>query len=219
MKRIIFLGFFLFYAFAAVNKVAAFQSGDQQLWNTESIEGGLSSLWKVKLEEEFRFGNNASDLYYTHTDMGVTYKLTTHLSLGVNFREIFEKKNGVLIEENRPHVNAIVKWKWLDFKLSDRSRLEYRILKNKANSWRYRNKLGLVYPAKWSAMEIQPYLADEIFIDFAAAEYNRNRLYAGFKARLSDKLGTDIFYLWQSSKKNDSWVNFNIVGLKLKVVF
>ncbi len=219
MKKSVLLGIVLFCGLFSIKTVQAFQTTDQQLWNTESIEGGLSPGVKVKMEAEFRFGDNVSQLYYNHTDAGLAFKLSDLLSIGLNYRQIYEKKKDLLVEENRPHVNATLKGKWLGIKISDRSRLEYRILKNKDNSWRYRNKLGLDLPVKWSAMEIQPYLADEIFVDFAVSEFNRNRLYAGLKGKITEKLRTDIFYLWQSSKKNDVWNNINVIGFKLKVVF
>jgi len=193
------------------------QHGDWQLWNTESIEGAFTEDWKVKLEEEFRFGDDMEELYYHHTDGGLTYKLTDLFLLGLNYRQIFEKKKGEYKEENRPHVNGTIKWRWQDFTFKDRNRFEYRVRAGKENVWRYRNKLTVTLPVKKIKFGIQPYLADEVFIDLDEGEFSRNRLYAGFGAGLMKHLEANIFYLWQTSKKDENWIDFNVVGVKLEV--
>ena len=193
------------------------EDGDWQLWNTESAEGNLAEDWKVKLEEEFRFGDNMEELYYHHTDGGLTYKLTDLFSLGLNYRQIFEKKKDEWKEEKRPHINGTIKLERQGFTFKDRNRFEYRIRSGKENAWRYRNKLTITLPAKRTKFEIQPYLADEVFVNLDEGEFSPNRLYAGFGAKLMKHLGADIFYLWQTSKKDKDWIDFNIVGVKLKV--
>ena len=72
---------------------------------------------------------------------------------------------------------------------------------------------------KLTQLEIQPYIADEIFYDFDEEALNRNRLYAGFNLKLLKHLKADIFYLWQSSEKNDKWSDTHILGTKLKLSF
>jgi len=197
----------------------AHEDGDWQFWNTESIEGSLAENWKIKLEEEFRFGDNMRELYYHHTDGGLTHKLTDYFRLGLNYRQVYEKNNGEWEEENRPHINGILRWEWQDFQLEGRNRFEYRIREGKEDVWRYRNKLTLTLPVKWAELGIQPYLANEIFVSFDELEFNRNRLYVGLKAKLMKYLNADIFYLWQSSKKSEDWIDYNVLGVKLKVEF
>jgi hypothetical protein len=197
----------------------AYEDGDWQCWNTESIEGNLTENWKIKLEEEFRFGDKMGQLYYHHTDCGLTSRLTDWFYLGLNYRQIYEKKKGKWKEENRPHANGIFKRKWQEFKVKNRSRFEYRIRQGKEAVWRYRNKLTVAFPVKYTRLDIKPYLADEIFVDFDKGKLNRNRLYVGFKAKLVKRLKTDIFYLWQRSKKGGAWIDYNVIGAKLKVQF
>ncbi|HUV37126.1 MAG TPA: hypothetical protein VMX58_09340, partial [Patescibacteria group bacterium] len=61
--------------------------------------------------------------------------------------------------------------------------------------------------------------ADEVFVDFKEDELNRNRFYVGVKAKWMRHLKTSLHYLWQSSKKGDDWVDFNIVGIDMKCAF
>ncbi len=95
----------------SVITVFAYEDGDWQFWNIESVEGDLSENWKVKLEEEFRFGNNMEGLYYHHTDGGLTYKLADWFYLCLNYQHIYEKKKTEWKQENIPHINGTIKWK------------------------------------------------------------------------------------------------------------
>ena len=219
MKKWIFAGVCIYLYAAAVVPVFAYDDGDLQVWNTGIVEGKLNDRLKVKVEEELRFGDDVSELYYTHTDGGFTYNVTGGLDLGMNYRQVYEKKNGEWKEENRPHANGTVKWHWYGIGFSDRNRIELRIPEGKDDEWRYRNKLTAAFPVKWARLDMEPYAADEIFVDLHGNKFNRNRLYAGFKIKLLEHLKSDVFYLWQASEKKNKWTSYNVIGIKVKAVF
>ncbi|MBC8184076.1 DUF2490 domain-containing protein [candidate division KSB1 bacterium] len=191
------------------------EDGDGQLWNTNRIGIKLSTNWKIELEEEFRFGSQASDMYYHHTDGYLAYKLIEWFEVGASYRQIFELKNENWQREDRPHLNGTFKWNWLGVKFKDRSRFEYRIRAGKDSVWRYRNKFTVPFPISWTKFHISPFLCDEIFYEFNKTEITRNRLYSGVALSLSEKINVKIFYLWQSSKKVDDWIDYNVFGLYL----
>ena len=197
----------------------AFDDNDFQYWNTESVSWKITEDWKMKVEEEFRFGNDVSDFYYQHSDLGVTYSgIAEWLDIGINYRFVFEEKNDDWSYENRPHVNTTVKLDLYDFNFNSRARFEYRDKENADPEWRYRNKFTIKSP-KFTKLEIQPYIADEIFVDFDGEDLNRNRLYGGIELKMFDNLKGEIFYLWQSSESNDNWTDWHILGTKLKLSF
>lgn len=198
----------------------AFDDGDFQYWNTESISWKVNENWKAQFEAEFRYGDDASNFYYQHSDLGFIYSgLAEWIDLGFNYRQIFEEKSSIWRYENVPHLNATVKWKLFDFSFSNRGRFEYKNREEADNYWRYRNKFTVKLPMKLTQLEIQPYIADEIFCDFDKETLNRNRLYSGFSFKLFKSLKADIFYLWQSSEKNDKWNDTHVLGTKLNLSF
>lgn len=203
----------------SVGDVFAYDNGDWQYWNRESIEGNINENWKVKIDVEFRFGDNCSELYHQYSEPGLAYRCAGWFNLGVNYRQIYEKKGEAWRQENRPHINATFKWRWSNFKLEDRSRLEYRVREGKDDVFRYRNRLLLKLPLKWTDLNIQPYMADEIFLDFEKGELNRNRLYLGANGNLGKGLKAEAYYLWQTSKSKDHWDDHNMIGTKLKAAF
>jgi len=198
----------------------AFDDGDFQYWNAESISKKISDDWIVSLEQEFRWGDNANNSYYNHSDLGVTYSgIAKWLDLGLNYRHIHEKKNDRWKVENRPHLNATAKWKLLEVGFSNRGRLEYRNRDDVDNYWRYRNKFSIKPPFKFTKFEIQPYAAGEIFYNFNVGTLNRNRLYGGIGFKIIKNLKGEIYYLWQWTEKSDKWYDINVLGSKLKLFF
>ena len=201
-------------------KAFTFDDGDFQYWNTEEVSFKINEDWKVKLEEEFRFGDDAGNFYYQHSDWGVTYSgLAEWFDLGVFYRHIFEETAGDWEQENRPHLDATVKWELLEFPMSDRGRFEYRNREDAEDSWRYRNKFTVKWPHKITKAQIQPYIADEIFVDFDDRRFTVNRLYTGFSMKLFKNLKADIFYLWQAKRSGGTWLDYNILGTNFKLSF
>jgi len=199
----------------------AFDDEGFQYWSTAGFSFDIDKDWKVTFEEEFRLGDDGGHLYYQHSDLGLVYKsFADWIDLGVNYRGVFEKdSNGKWRQENRPHLNVTLKGKLFGFDLSDRSRLEYRDRENKKDVWRYRNKVTVKLPLELTKLKLQPYLADEVFINLDEEGYNRNRLYSGVSFKLSKNLTGNVFYLWQSSKSGGGWKDLNVIGTGLKFYF
>ena len=57
-------------------------------------------------------------------------------------------------------------------------------------------------------------------MDFDGEKLNKNRLYAGLGAKLFEHLKLELYYLWQTSKKKPSkWIDYNVLGIKAKLIF
>jgi len=198
----------------------AYDNDDFQYWNNESAAWKLNEDWVFTAEEEFRFGDDAHDFYYQHTDWGLKYSgLTEWLDVGINYRGVFEESKSDWTYENRPHLNLTVKMRSQGFTLSNRARMEFRIRQSAEDKPRYRHKATLTFPWRWTAWEIQPYLADEAFIDFEGTEFTRNRIYSGFSSRITKNLRCDIFYMLQHSKASANWNRSHVLGTALRVSF
>jgi len=75
------------------------------------------------------------------------------------------------------------------------------------------------FPLELTRFKIQPYLADEVFLNFGEGVYNRNRLYSGVSFKLSSNIKGGVFYLWQSSKSGGDWKDINVLGVNVKFLF
>jgi hypothetical protein len=201
-------------------KVYAYDDGDFQVWNTDAEEFKINEDSKVAFEEEFRWGDNANEFYYHHYDAGFFYNVEKWLNIGGGYRHVYELKKGKFKLENEPYLTATLLWDLKGFKIENRNRLEYRHFDRQYDSWRYRNKITLKSPWKFTRFEIQPYLSDEIFIGFSETnEFNRNRVSSGLTMNLTKNLKADIYYMLQSSKASEKWIDSNVLGAKLKLAF
>ena len=213
--KIVLISFML----TIVNLVYAYDDGDFQIWSTEVQEFKINKDLKVALEEEFRFGDNADDFFYHHYDLGFTYSLNKSLNLGAGYRHIYEKKKGKFKLENEPYLIFAYKWEWFKFKFDDRSRLEYRHFEYQTDSWRYRNKFTLRFPFRFTKLEIQPYLSDEIFLNFYGAAFTKNRFYSGLEFTVTKNIRADVYYLLEHTKTGRIWPDVNVLGTKIKILF
>ncbi len=195
----------------------ASEDGDWQFWSSGSIEGDLTNSWKLKLEEQFRLGDRMADLYYRYTDIGATWKAVPWFNLGWNYGHLYQKKNGVWKEENRPHVSGTLIWRWHGVKIEDRNRLERRIREDVEDLWMYRNKLALGLPTGLTRFDVQLHVAQEIFVHLDESEVYRNRLSAGWKGQLTPFLKADLLYHWQSTRAVGNWIDEHVIGVQIQI--
>jgi len=218
LKKAIFVTIGLVLLLAS--RVYAYDDGDFQVWNTEVEEFKINNDAKIALEEEFRWGNNASEFYYQHYDIGFFYNLEKYLNIGAGYRHVYELKKGKFKVENEPYMVATLLWNLAGLKFDSRNRLEYRHFDYQTDSWRYRNKFTVKLPWKLTKIEIQPYLANEIFISFGTInQFNQNRFSCGLGFNLIKNIKAEIYYMLQSTKGADVWTDANILGTKLKIIF
>jgi hypothetical protein len=199
----------------------ASDDGDFQYWNSADISFDVNNNWKFIFQEELRFGESGRRLYYQHYEPGLTYSgLAEWIDLGFNYRQVIERDSkGKWKLEDRPNLNVTLKGKLFGLDVSDRSRLEYRILEDRKDVWRYRNKFTAKLPVELTELKLRPYVAEEIFVPLDDVEINTNRLYAGIPFKLTKNIGCDLYYLWQSSRSNDGWTDINVVGTAFKFSF
>jgi len=206
--------------FLITGPIYAYDDGDFQVWNTDVEEFKINKDSKIAFEEEFRWADNANEFYYHHYDVGFFYNLKKYLNIGGGYRHVYELKKGKFKLENEPYVTTTLLWDLLKFKFEDRNRMEYRHFDYQTDSWRYRNKFTVKLPWEFTKLEIQPYLADEIFIGFGTiSEFNQNRFSSGLGMNLTKNIKAEIYYMLVSTKSSGTWVDSNVLGTKIKFAF
>jgi len=119
--------------------------------------------------------------------------------------------------EHRLRFDLTVGNKWKYFSLKDRSRIEYRIRNSRSDSWRYRNKLTLAVPITKDGREVvAPFIAEEVYFDFAAKEFTTNEISAGISKRLSKSTSSEIFWA-RRDFSSGPFNHVNVIGVNLKV--
>ncbi|HRZ39460.1 MAG TPA: DUF2490 domain-containing protein [Candidatus Omnitrophota bacterium] len=218
MKKALFI--VLLTALVPMGPAFAYEDGDVQFWNTNVEEIKISDAWKAAFEQEFRWGGDISEFYYQHYDLGLVYKLNKHWNLGFGFRYIRTKSNGDWSPENEPYLTAAVSGDLAGFKVEDRSRLEYQQFDDRQDKGRYRNKLTVKLPWKFTRFDIQPFFSDEVFIQFTKDDpFNQNRVSSGLGMKIAENFKAELYYMLQSSKGSAGWKDANVLGAKFKLSF
>jgi hypothetical protein len=198
----------------------AYDDGDFQAWNTDVQEFKINDNSKMAFEEEFRWGGDAKEFYYHHYDLGFFYNLNKNLNIGGGYRQVYELKRRKFKPENEPYLTLSLLWVSKGFKFEDRNRIEYRNFGYQADSGRYRNKITVKTPWKFTSMAIQPYLSDEVFVGFGGTnQFNQNRLSSGASVDLTKNIKGELYYMLQTTKSSGKWIDANILGTKLKIAF
>lgn len=81
----------LFLVMASL-RAYAYDNGDFQVWNTDGQEKKISKDAKITAEEEFRWGDNANQLFYHHYDLGFLYSFNKNFDLSLNYRTSMREK-------------------------------------------------------------------------------------------------------------------------------
>ena len=191
---------------------------NQEFWAVTSFSFRLNDTWKMKIKENFRFRDG--EHFEQHNEVFFGYNgLSDTLDFGLGFRQVHKEDSGhEWRRENRPYAELGFKGTMLDLKWSDRNRLEFREFENKKDVFRYRNRLKMSWPHDMFNLPLQPYIADEIFIQEESG-YNRNRIYAGLVWDVNKKLDIDFFFIHQKDKTTHGWDDVFITGFETKFSF
>lgn len=199
----------------------AYDDHDFQVWNTDFGEIKLNKKTKLIYEQEFRWGNNASQFFYQHYDLGLFYDVTKWLNVGVGYRHILDLVNNHFKPDYDPYLTATLSGEIKGFKLEDRSRMEYNDFDYKTDFWRYRNKFTVKLPWKFTKFEIQPVFSEEGLMVFGrpSTQFNQNRFTAGLAFNIIKNMKGEVYYMLQSFKSSGKWVDANVLGTKIKMSF
>ncbi|MCX5714870.1 MAG: DUF2490 domain-containing protein [Candidatus Omnitrophica bacterium] len=206
--------------FLIAGSARAYDDGDLQVWNTDTEEFNINKDSKIALEEEFRWGDNVDQFYYHHYDASCFHSINKYLSIGGGYRQVFELKKGKFMAEDEPYLAASLLWGMAGVSFEDRSRMEYRHFAYQADSGRYRNKITMKLPWKFTSLKIQPYVSDEGFFSLGGTNmFNQNRFCFGLGVSLAKNVKGEIYYMLQDTRSPGDWVDTNVLGTKLKIVF
>jgi hypothetical protein len=199
----------------------AFAETDSAYWNEESIEGGITDKLSATIEAKYRFNDDASKHYYSSTALELNYELLAWLEAGAGYREIYKLKKTAWQQEKRQYLQAEVKLKADGWKLKNRLRVELRDAPSEKTYYRYRDKITIKTPWTWTPAEINPYVADEVFVEEKEGEgFNENRTYAGIDMKLTERVGFELYYMYNIERKDHAWNDrTRVFGTDVKVHF
>ena len=209
---------------------------DNQLRLGFSASRDIANGVRLDLATEQRVFNDVKDYYYSEFDLGFNIKVNDWLGIApmLRFKEErglnSDKSLGSWARETRPMLNATFSHSLGEWKFEDRNRFEWRqYASNTTQNWnRYRNRLKVSSPWKWTDLKINPYASIELFQPLSGQSGGKNRrarqdfeAAIGVSANLTDDLSMDLYYMaeFKEQPKNSQHLTANIIGVAMKLKF
>jgi hypothetical protein len=189
-------------------------SGDYEYWSKATLDIPISENWEFSFEGRLSFDDEARRLADHQEDYIFTCGgLVEWLDVGLGFKKTLQKDGDEWLSEDRPYAIVIGRTVLAGIPVSSLSRFEYRIPEHEEESWQYRNRITVKSPATFTALKIQPYVAEEFFVGFDGTGLNQQRVYSGLYIPLHEQIRLDLFYLWKLDEQDDdSWHDTNVLG-------
>ena len=128
----------------------------------------------------------------------------------------FEGRKGY---ESRFNIAVMPEYALGGFKLTDRNLVERRFRNSQPDSTRYRNRLGLEYETTFKKRKLVGYARDEVFYDWSAHDWVRNRFSVGtILTFLRDKgrYSSEVYYLRQNDGRARPG-DLHVIGTTLRI--
>lgn len=189
---------------------------DRQIWLQQGVTTRLSEKWSGHASQEFRLADDVSEVGSYFIEAAVAHETRSHLVLGGGFRAQFTRREDDWLNESRPFLSATLRWSWRAFKLSDRNQFEFRSIEDRPDEFRYRNRIMIESPNRWTLGRYHPYAASEFFFDDQSDQLLKHRFVTGLKGHPKNWLQADGFVMWESTDTGVSdRSTLVVVGLKL----
>lgn len=203
-------------------------------WIGVGVKGNLDTnkVYSVNASTEGRFGEDR--LSEQHTIVGFGIKPFDWLTIGPHYHVIDSRKEKAggghyWEKEHRLAVDVTPSITLGGWKISDRSRIAHRDFENSQSFWRYRNRIQVNAPWKWTDWKINPYASWEFFLDDGKPskhvrkndKFDQWRFVTGATAKVTDNLSLNLYYLLQEKKDttDHDWSANHVVGLNATFSF
>ena len=123
------------------------------------------------------------------------------------------------LEESRPYVEGYYANKWKGFRITNRSRLEFRFFDHRDDDIRFRNEIVVEAPWEWTPLKLKPYVEEEFFYGFDQSQIEANWLGGGLSWRPMKGVKLKLGYRWVRQRIGENWINRNVIVTGVNLFF
>jgi hypothetical protein len=186
---------------AAVNGQTIRPRNDNQIWTETQLAIPLDKKINLVLLGIVRFGRDVSRPVNERIGAGVSFKVGKYLTLFPFYLHVATQPTALVHStEDRITLEAAFKFPARRFMIGDRNRVEFHDPGLGPNFTQYRNRMQIEHPLKLNSLEIDPFVADEVFYDSILKAWFRNRFYVGAIKRINKYFTLELYYV----RQNDS---------------
>jgi hypothetical protein len=189
--------------------------------------GSHNLLLKAPINEDWFFISRSnlatrddfSQLFLGFTGGGLGYQLTDNWSIRAGYRHVWFRPQNEWLEEDRVFFEAFYADNFEAFRLTSRSRFEYRTFDYREDYWRFRNEFVLESATPFGNTDIRPYLEEEFFHNTRENHFEANWLGMGLAWRPRDGLKLKVGYRWNYFRAGDDWRSRDVLVTGINLFF
>jgi hypothetical protein len=188
---------------------------DTQIWYEGWLTVPVSESVDITGIGSARLGRGLDHWVFERAYVSASWRLSKLLSIGSYYS--YCAVQGLPDMDAREHrfgFDGSVGWHIHAFQMSDRSRIETRVLPTYTYS-RYRNRLLVQHPLAVRGRQVTLYASEEVYYDGQLSAWSRSRFTAGFNKRMSSRISVDFYYL----RQNDHYTkpgDIHAIGITFK---
>ena len=197
------------------------QNGDFQIWDRVFLEKPITEKWKFLTVIEQRWGDNATKLFFTYIQPQIAYIPAEWVIIAPGYRQVYQRYP-VASNHWRPQYSPLIDVQFrvgfAGWKIEDRNRVQYRILKGDPSHWLYRNRFRITTPDFLQKPKMCFFTDNEVFW-YQITGISEDRFSTGFMMHIYGNIAGDLFYMARFQKLGSEWIHQNILNISLLFAF
>ena len=186
------------------------ESYDEYEWGSAHnlfIKKTINERWSILSRSLFTTRDDFDDTFFATADLGVGYSFSKKIRASVAYRHAWFRPGDEWLEENRPLINLSIFQKWGAYRITNRSRMEFRFFDYKDDDLRFRNELRIETPWQIPGIPLKPYFEEEFFFSKNAEKIDMNWLTAGLYYKPAPRVKLKCGYRWYTQELGGEWRN------------
>ena len=183
------------------------------------LKGQINDDWFFISRSNLATRDDFSRLFLGFTGGGLGYQFTDSWSIRTGYRHVWFRQRSNWLEEDRLFLEAYYADSFEKFRLTSRSRFEYRLFDYREDYLRFRNELVIESTRPLRGTDFRPYLEEEFFYNTRNNEFEANWLGAGLAWRPRDGLKLKLGYRWNYFRVGDEWRSRDVLVTGVNLFF
>lgn len=185
------------------------ESFDEWDWGSSHnlfIKKSLNDNWSILSRSLFSTRDHFDDTFFGTADLGLGYAFSKNVRMSAAYRQAWFRPADDWLIEHRPLINLSLFDSFNDFKVTNRSRFEFRFFDyDKNDEIRLRNETRIEAPWSFTKLHLHPYFEEEWFVRLNDGELNMNWVTFGLFCKPFKKVKLKAGYRWLTQKRNGEW--------------
>lgn len=195
-------------------------AADEGMSHNLLIKYALTEKWFLISRSNTASRDHYDDYFFGYTGLGVGYNLNENWSVRAGYRHAWIRPRDEWLEEDRPYLEGYFTQRWSGFRVTNRSRFEFRYYDfERDDDVRFRNEIVVEAPWEFTPLKLKAYVEEEVFFGFNQEHIEANWLGGGFAWRPIKGVKLKLGYRWVHQRIGDDWINRNVIVTGVNLFF